>query len=139
MVSISEIIWQTIPTNIKLLFIFFLVSKHTCFVLSYLKDLLSLEDKKNELAKELGRAPTHEEWANYVGCSIYQLYARYFCLITFLAFLYVLTRMTGNHGCFFDRLYYYDEQDKFSCEFDLLLELGRRGLQKERWLRQTFL
>ena len=45
-------------------------------MLAYFKDLVSLEGKKNELEKELGRDPTYKEWAGYVGCSIYNLYAR---------------------------------------------------------------
>jgi len=44
-----------------------------------LKDLLALETKKAELEKQLGRTPTHEEWADYVGISVFLLYARY-CL-----------------------------------------------------------
>lgn len=44
---------------------------------SVIQDLLALETKKAELEKQLGRTPTHEEWADYVGISVLLLYARH--------------------------------------------------------------
>ncbi|MCO5607188.1 hypothetical protein L7F22_061381 [Adiantum nelumboides] len=40
------------------------------------QDLIALEKKKAEVGDKLGRAPSYEEWADYVGCSLCHLYAR---------------------------------------------------------------
>lgn len=42
----------------------------------HVQDLLGLETKRDELEKQLGRTPTHQEWADYVGISVFLLYAR---------------------------------------------------------------
>ncbi|KAG0567936.1 hypothetical protein KC19_7G173200 [Ceratodon purpureus] len=43
---------------------------------SHVQDLLALEAKRDELEKQLGRTPTHQEWADYMGISVFLLYAR---------------------------------------------------------------
>lgn len=41
-----------------------------------IQDLLCLEKKKEELTQSLGKMPSDRQWAEYVGCSVFQLYAR---------------------------------------------------------------
>eukprot|EP00250_Pteridium_aquilinum_P019389 c24410_g1_i1 orf=690-1787(-) len=48
--------------------------EYQCF--ADVQDLIALEKKKSELESELGRAPSYQEWADHIGCSICHLYAR---------------------------------------------------------------
>lgn len=48
--------------------------EYQCF--ADVQDLIALEKKKSHLETQLGRIPSHQEWADYVGCSICHLYAR---------------------------------------------------------------
>ncbi|KAH9550914.1 hypothetical protein CY35_10G097000 [Sphagnum magellanicum] len=41
-----------------------------------IQDLLSLQEKRNELEKHIERIPTDQEWADSVGISLVKLYAR---------------------------------------------------------------
>ncbi len=45
-------------------------------VLAPPQDLLSLQEKRNELEKHIERIPTDQEWADSVGISLVKLYAR---------------------------------------------------------------
>lgn len=42
-----------------------------------IQDLLFLEKKKEELTQSLGQMPSDRQWADHVGCSVFQLYARF--------------------------------------------------------------
>lgn len=42
-----------------------------------IQDLLYLEKKKEELTQSLGQTPSDRQWADHVGCSVVQLYARF--------------------------------------------------------------
>ncbi|KAL3677616.1 hypothetical protein R1sor_027564 [Riccia sorocarpa] len=53
-----------------------LTSEEEAALAAEVQDLVQLQRQKDELEEQLGRTPSVEEWAEYVGSSVFRLYAR---------------------------------------------------------------
>ncbi|KAL2636410.1 hypothetical protein R1flu_007889 [Riccia fluitans] len=53
-----------------------LTSEEEAALAAEVQDLVHLQRQRDELEEQLGRTPSVEEWAEYVGSSVFRLYAR---------------------------------------------------------------